>query len=73
MTGPEYAARFSDQVQELGIEYKTDTMVLEVEKGSSAEEGHCVTAINTIDGLMKIRAKAVILATGCRGFNHTGY
>ena len=66
LTGPEYAARFSDQVQELGVEYKTDTMVLEVEKGSSAEEGHCVTAINTIDGLMKIRAKAVILATGCR-------
>ena len=33
LTGPEYAARFSDEVNQLGIEYKTDTMVLEVEKG----------------------------------------
>ena len=63
LTGPEYAARFSDEVEQLGIEYKTDTMVLEVEKG---EGSHCVTAINTVDGLMKITAKAVILATGCR-------
>ncbi len=63
LTGPEYAARFSDEVEQLGIEYKTDTMVLEVEKG---EESHSVTAINTVDGLMKITAKAVILATGCR-------
>ena len=63
LTGPEYAARFSDEVCQLGIEYKTDTMVLEVEKG---EAFHCVTAINTVDGLMKIAAKAVILATGCR-------
>ncbi len=63
LTGPEYAARFSDEVYQLGIEYTTDTMVLEVEKG---EESHSVTAINTVDGLMKITAKAVILATGCR-------
>jgi len=63
LTGPEYAARFSDEVEQLGIEYKTDTMVLEVEKG---EGSHSVTAINTVDGLMKITAKAVVLATGCR-------
>ena len=63
LTGPEYAARFSDEVNQLGIEYKTDTMVLEVEKG---EERHTVTAINTVDGLMHIKAKTVILATGCR-------
>ena len=66
LTGPEYAARFSDQVEELGIEYKTDTMVLAVEKASCEEACHCVTAINTVDGLMKIEAKAVILAMGCR-------
>ena len=66
LTGPEYAARFSDEVNQLGIEYKTDTMVLEVEKESAAGQGHRVTAINTVDGLMHIKAKAVILATGCR-------
>ena len=30
LTGPEYAGRFAQEVEELGIEYKTDTMVLEV-------------------------------------------
>lgn len=64
LTGPEYAARFSDQVQELGIEYKTDTMVLEVANKDDGE--HVVTAINTVDGLMKIEARAVILSMGCR-------
>lgn len=63
LTGPEYASRFSDEVKQLGIEYKTDTMVLDV---SQNENNRVVTAINTIDGLMHIKAKAVILATGCR-------
>ena len=66
LTGPEYAARFSDEVEQLGIEYKIDTMVLEVEKESTPGQGHTVTAINTTDGLMHIKAKAVVLATGCR-------
>lgn len=60
LTGPEYAGRFSDEVEKLGIEYKTDTMVLEVNDKKQ------VTAINTKDGLMQILAKAVILAMGCR-------
>jgi len=64
LTGPEYAARFSDEVEQLGIEYKTDSMVLEV---ANLENGnHKVTAINTVDGLMEIEAKAVILSMGCR-------
>ena len=63
LTGPEYAARFSDEVNQLGIEYKTDTMVLEVVQN---ENYRTVTAINTVDGLMHIKAKAVVLATGCR-------
>ena len=64
LTGPEYAGRFSDEVEELGIEYKTDTMVLELRNMEGGS--HQVTAINTVDGLMHIEAKAVILATGCR-------
>ena len=70
LTGPEYAARFSDEVEELGIEYKTDTMVLEVnnisEKDDQGTPLHLVTAINTKDGLMHIKAKAIVLAMGCR-------
>ncbi|MCR4941093.1 MAG: NAD(P)/FAD-dependent oxidoreductase [Treponemataceae bacterium] len=60
LTGPEYAGRFAAEVEELGIEYKTDTMVLEISPDKK------VTAINTKDGLMVIQAKAVILAMGCR-------
>ena len=68
LTGPEYAGRFSDQVEELGIEYKTDTMVLSVARSAgSADAGELtVTAINTKDGLMSISAKSVVLAMGCR-------
>lgn len=60
LTGPEYAGRFSNEVEQLGIEYKTDTMVLNV----SADKK--ITAINAEDGLMLIDAKAVILCMGCR-------
>ena len=62
--GEELTALFSDQVQSLGIEYKTDSMVLEVR--NNEDGSHNVTAINTVDGLMNIQAKAVILAMGCR-------
>lgn len=60
LTGPEYAERFIDELKEMGIEYKLDTMVLDLGKDKS------ITAINTIDGLMKINAKAIIMAMGCR-------
>ncbi len=60
LTGPEYAKRFIDQVTELGIEYKLNTMVMDI----STEK--VVTAMNRTDGLFHIEAKAVILAMGCR-------
>ncbi len=60
LSGPEYADRFIEKVNELGIEYKTDTMVLDVSKDNS------VIAVNSTDGLLEIKAKAVILAMGCR-------
>lgn len=60
LSGPEYADRFIQKVNELGIEYKTDTMVLEVAADNK------VYAVNNTDGLLEIQAKAVILAMGCR-------
>ena len=60
LTGPEYAGRFIDQVRELGIEYRLNTMVMEISSGKT------VTAMNRKDGLFQIQAKAVILAMGCR-------
>ena len=60
LTGPEYAQRFIDQVEELGIEYRLNTMVMEISREK------VITAVNREEGLFEIRAKAVILAMGCR-------
>ena len=65
LTGPEYAARFSDEVCQLNIEYKTDTMVIDVFKNENSDD-FIVTAINPSDGYMNIRTGSVILAMGCR-------
>lgn len=60
LTGPEYAGRFITQAEELRIEYKLHTMVMDI----SADE--VVTAMNQEEGMFQIQAKAVILAMGCR-------
>lgn len=60
LTGPEYAERFIDELNGLGVEYKLDTMVLEV------TEDRKVTAINSTEGVLQIEAKAIVLAMGCR-------
>lgn len=60
LTGPEYAERFIDQLVEQKIEYKLDTMVLDI------TEQKQIHAINTKDGFMAIQANAIILAMGCR-------
>lgn len=65
LTGPEYASRFIDDIQELGITYWTDTTVLDVEQ-IPTKNRHLVTAVNTQNGLIQLQTKAVILATGCR-------
>ena len=59
LTGPEYAGRFIDEVSDLRIEYKLNTMVMDI-SGDKV-----VTAMNREDGLFEIQAKAVILAMGC--------
>ena len=60
LTGPEYAARFIEKVEKLGIEYKLNTMVMDL------AEDKTVTAMNREDGLFQLHPKAVILAMGCR-------
>lgn len=59
LSGPEYAARFIEEVRGLGIRCMTDTTVLEI------TEDRVVTAANR-KGLFKWQARAVILAMGCR-------
>ena len=60
LTGPEYAQRFVGQVQQLGIPYKLNTMVLALDPDKT------VTAMNPTDGLFQLHPKAVVLAMGCR-------
>ena len=60
LTGPEYAERFIQQADRLNIEYKLNTMVMDI----SADKK--VTAMNREEGMFEIQAKAVILAMGCR-------
>ncbi|WP_313578190.1 NAD(P)/FAD-dependent oxidoreductase [Lacrimispora sp.] len=60
LTGPEYAARFTEQVEKHKIEYVLNTMVMEISPDK------VVTAMNREEGLFDIQAKAVILAMGCR-------
>lgn len=60
LSGPEYADRFIKQVLDEKIEYKVDTMALEI------TQDNVVYAVNKTDGLLEIQAKAVILAMGCR-------
>lgn len=60
LTGPEYAERFIRQLLEEKIEYKLNTMVLDI------SEEKKITAMNREEGILEIQAKAVILAMGCR-------
>ncbi len=60
LTGPEYAARYIEQVKELNIEYKLNSMVVNI------TSDRVITLINKQDGLIYIKAVAVILAMGCR-------
>lgn len=60
LTGPEYAARFSDQVEASDIDVKVNTMVMDI------QEDKKVIAVNGTDGLFEVETKAVILAMGCR-------
>ena len=59
LTGPEYASRFIHKVNEYKIPYILDTMVLEITKEK------VITAVNE-NGIIELKAKAIVLAMGCR-------
>ena len=60
LTGPEYAARYIEMVEEEHIPYKLNTIVIDINRDKE------VTLINREDGLTTIKAKAIVLAMGCR-------
>lgn len=59
LTAPEFSQRFIDEVEALGIECRLDTMALELTREK------VVTAVNSIEGVFKIRGKVIIVASGC--------
>ena len=65
LTGPEYARRFINQALDLNIEYRLNTMVMDISLAEGSSD-KIVTAMNRTDGLFHINAKTVILAMGCR-------
>ncbi len=60
LTGPEYASRFIKMVEEEKIPYRLNTIVVDITKEKE------ITYINREEGLVTIKAGAVILAMGCR-------
>ncbi|MBQ9328232.1 MAG: FAD-dependent oxidoreductase [Solobacterium sp.] len=60
LTGPEYAYRFIEQVEEEQIEYRLNTMVMDI------SPDRIVTAMSREEGVVQIQAGAIILAMGCR-------
>ncbi len=65
LTGPEYATRYIEQVQALGIPYKLTTIVTGL---TLASDGHTklVTTMSESEGIVTYEADAVVLAMGCR-------
>lgn len=62
LSGPEYAERFIDEFNALGIDAKTLTFVTKTEKKSDRFTIHTVNR----SGMEVYEAKSLILATGCR-------
>ena len=60
LTGPEYSGRFIEEIKKRNISYLLNTAVLSLTKDKQ------LTLINAEKGIFNVKAKAVILAMGCR-------
>lgn len=60
LTGPEYANKFIQKVNTLNIKYMLNTVVYEITPEKM------IKAINSSNGIVDIKATAIILAMGCR-------
>ncbi len=59
LSGPEYAERFVEELAEMGIEYKLNSMVTKLNPDKTVEYA------NADEGFVKVQGKAVILTMGC--------
>lgn len=62
LSGPEYAGRYIDMLKETDIKLKLKTMVLSI-------DNKVISAVSEENGFEQIKAKAIILAMGCRERN----
>ncbi|MDY0064606.1 MAG: FAD-dependent oxidoreductase [Bacilli bacterium] len=59
LTGPEYAFRYTEELQKRNIDYRLNTMVMDISSDLTLHYA------NTEEGYVFIQAKAIICATGC--------
>ena len=64
LTGPEYAERYADKVRDLEIPFEIGTMVLDIRVERNIDK--IVTILSPERGVEEVKAKAVVLAMGCR-------
>lgn len=60
LTGPEYAQYYVNKIINSNIIVKTNTTVLSIDSNKN------IVATNSIDGIIRIKSKNIILAMGCR-------
>lgn len=60
LTGPEYAGRYIAEANKRNIKILTETMVIQL------DSDRVITAVSKKDGYMQYKAKAIVLAMGCR-------
>ncbi len=60
VTGPELASILIEEYKKNNGEYKVNTQVLDINRNK------VITYINPIDGINEIKAKTIIIASGCR-------
>ncbi|WP_368488964.1 NAD(P)/FAD-dependent oxidoreductase [Clostridium sp. BJN0013] len=60
LTGPEYAGEFIDKIKDMKVSYKLNTTVFNLTRNK------IITAVNEEEGIIQIKAKSIILSTGCR-------
>ena len=61
LTGPEYMHRFIQQAHEIGVEFRTNTMVFQIDK-----ETNSVWTMNKDRGIECLNPKSIVLTMGCR-------
>jgi thioredoxin reductase len=60
LTGPEYITRFIEQVHQLQITHRLNTLVTHISPSKA------ITYVNSLEGVSHLQADAIVLAMGCR-------